>query len=531
VKHISSPFCCCFDIFSDFYCFDYIYVVNSLSYSYIYVFFFIHFYFLAYFLLLLSGDVELNPGPARQFVKKTCSILAGNVRGLRGNYLDLLVKAKKFDLILLSETLTTKFSDSSELLVPGFCDPILRLFGRIPNARGLVAYIRLGSPIFIQKHLECRCHELFVFKMYGKFMNFYIVFLYRNPNPDNSIYDCLLNLISVVQLSDHKARFVITGDCNAHHSEWLNSRSPTNASGRAALDFHNTSSLDQIIDFPTHVLGNTLDLLFTDVSGIVSASDFCPIGSSDHSALKIDLRFQHDFSSPSYSKSIWLKSRANWDLIREDFSAVDWGPIYSSVDSVDRLNEELLRVFSTHIPKRNISVNSPSKPWFNRDCTRACNDKQAAYHRWSSNRTVANWDSYIETRRFAQHTYAAALKSFNILQKEKLDSISQPHAWWSCLKSNLFGDSSGLPPLLAVDGQLLTDPSDKATRLAEVFDSKQCGDDCSPPCGPASAPKLVNFAFKSSLIRTFLRDLDPFGGEDPNGFLPLMRKLLISLHL
>ena len=34
-------------------------------------------------LLILSGDIELNPGPATHFRKKKCSVLYSNIRGLR----------------------------------------------------------------------------------------------------------------------------------------------------------------------------------------------------------------------------------------------------------------------------------------------------------------------------------------------------------------------------------------------------------------------------------------------------------------
>ena len=40
-----------------------------------------------------------------------------------------------------------------------------------------------------------------------------------------------------VQSVDDKAVVVFVGDANAHHSEWLQSGSPTDRHGRDALDF------------------------------------------------------------------------------------------------------------------------------------------------------------------------------------------------------------------------------------------------------------------------------------------------------
>ena len=36
-------------------------------------------------ILMLSGDVELNPGPATHYSKKSCRVLYSNIRGLRSN--------------------------------------------------------------------------------------------------------------------------------------------------------------------------------------------------------------------------------------------------------------------------------------------------------------------------------------------------------------------------------------------------------------------------------------------------------------
>ena len=51
---------------------------------------------------------------------------------------------------------------------------------------------------------------------------------------------------------------------NGHHQEWLGSTT-TNRHGVAAFDFATVSSCDQLVVGPTHALGETHDLLMTDV--------------------------------------------------------------------------------------------------------------------------------------------------------------------------------------------------------------------------------------------------------------------------
>ncbi len=69
---------------------------------------------------------------------------------------------------------------------------------------------------------------------------------------------------AMIQDQDRKAAFVSVGDYNAHHREWLESVSPTDSHDRAALDFANISGCSQLVG-PTHLAGNQLDLVLTDV--------------------------------------------------------------------------------------------------------------------------------------------------------------------------------------------------------------------------------------------------------------------------
>ncbi len=59
--------------------------------------------------------------------------------------------------------------------------------------------------------------------------------------------------MSVIQDDDRKAAFVFVGDFNAHHREWLESVSPTDSHGRAALHFANVSGCSQLVAGPTHL--------------------------------------------------------------------------------------------------------------------------------------------------------------------------------------------------------------------------------------------------------------------------------------
>ena len=151
----------------------------------------------------------------------------------------------------------------SEVLVPGFGRPVL-CRGKKPRARGMAAYVRDGYGAFRQLKFECGCCEMLVFMGCGMRQNLYVYSLYRNPDQDDRILDCLLASMAAVQAEDVRASFLFVGNLNGHRQEWLGSTT-TNRHRVAAFDFATVSGCDQLVVGKTHARGGTLDLLMTAV--------------------------------------------------------------------------------------------------------------------------------------------------------------------------------------------------------------------------------------------------------------------------
>ena len=112
--------------------------------AYIVVVIILHIDFIVFLLLILSGDVELNPGPVNGR-NRQCHVLYSNIRGLHGNLHDLIVASKGFDILLCSETLVSNFRHIAKLSIPGFKRPILLKRNEINRAQGMAVY-RSGCP-------------------------------------------------------------------------------------------------------------------------------------------------------------------------------------------------------------------------------------------------------------------------------------------------------------------------------------------------------------------------------------------------
>ena len=397
----------------------------------------------------------------------------------------------------------------------------------IPNAQGMAVYIRSGMPIYHQNKLVCKCHEILCFKIYSKF-NIYVFACYRNPSCDDSIYmTAFWNQCQLFSL-DSKASFVICGDFNAHHKDWLISRT-TDSHGRSAYEFCFSSGCNQLIDEPTNISGNSLYLVFSDVPSLVSSSVGAFIGSSDHCHLNIKIEVNQHIPNCTFTKTVWLKSRANWDALAAECDAINVTAILRSENSMRALNHVLLEACNRHIPRKTILLRTNDQPCFDESCRRAHHRKQTLFHVWRRNRSQLNYLNFSEARREANRIFHEAEKRYNQKLKTQLQEVTQDHLWWTKLKSSIFGSSTLILPLLSGDGKLLVDSNDKAELLNETFSAKQSNEDVVIPSGCHPELHLTKFAFRSRDVKKILDGLDSWGGEDPDGFIPLIFKKMSSV--
>ena len=90
----------------------------------------------------------------------------------------------------------------------------------MPRARGMASYVRDGFGAFRQHKFECGCCEMLVFRVCGVRQNLYVYSLYRNPDLDDRIFDCLLASMAAMQAEDVCAFFLFVCDLNGHHQVW-----------------------------------------------------------------------------------------------------------------------------------------------------------------------------------------------------------------------------------------------------------------------------------------------------------------------
>ena len=174
-----------------------------------------------------------------------------------------------------------------------------------------------------------------VFNFCSRIFNFHVYAFYCNPGHDGSLYDCLLDSTARVQSVDDKGVFVFVGDENVHHTQWLESVSPTNRYGRDALGLCNLLGCDQLGRCPTHIAGNRLDLVMTDVPDIVDVFVGTPLGTSDHCVVSCVVRVEQSVPEYNIRSIVFPKHRTNWDNVRCTVRSFTWSTILKSADLLD----------------------------------------------------------------------------------------------------------------------------------------------------------------------------------------------------
>ena len=114
---------------------------------------------------------------------------------------------------------------------------------------------------------------------------------------------------------------------------------------------------------------------------------------------------------------------------------------------------------------------------------------------------------------------------FIIKNRDVLLNAQSSCKWWSSLKSAVFDESSSLPPIIVGEvGGLVCESVGKADLLSDHFDSKPTRKSVDLPLTCHLSPSFVTFAFRSSVGRSLLLDLDPCGDTNTLDMLPVFSK-------
>ena len=101
----------------------------------------------------------------------------------------------------------------SRVIVADFqiCSYWLVMPGQDSSGPGNTLILRDGYWAFREIKIQCGCYEMLFFRVCGVRQNFYVFSLYRNPDQDDRIFDCLLTSMAAMQAEDVQDSWMFVG--------------------------------------------------------------------------------------------------------------------------------------------------------------------------------------------------------------------------------------------------------------------------------------------------------------------------------
>ena len=266
------------------------------------------------------------------------------------------------------ECVANEFSPSIIIITESWCNDnisnaLLKLSGyylvpelrldRCDNHRGIGG----GILVYVKDNLHILANDNK--SDFNQYCNFTVVnnlkqkvtiyVIYRSPNSTNANNETLCELLS--DASKNKCVFI--GDFNHPKINWENGTSEN----RKCSEFYNSltsNNYSQVVDFPTQIRGNILDLVITNEPDLILyTKPVGRLGKSDHEIIEIGLninqnkddteRFFYDWKNADVSEMNKYMQRQDW---KNSLSHL------STEEAWLKLKTELLGAFHSFVPRK-----------------------------------------------------------------------------------------------------------------------------------------------------------------------------------
>ena len=475
-------------------------------------------------LLILSGDIELNPGPFR--VMSYLSICHINIEGLSEIKLASISNhiSNAYDIITLSETWLKNHS-VLPLHLNGF-QPILRRDREDRQRGGVAVYVSGRIPVKRRADLELPDIEILWTEVRVRTGKLLLATCYRPPDSLVSFWDSLQESVDQAKQTGI-TQIILTGDLNAD---------PTTFSGRKLAAFCNDNNLSVHINEPTRITPNSesiLDQFLSNIPDCITDTQVLPpVSVNDHCTAAGKLRFQV-MPRKSYQRHTWQYNQANFNLFRQSLAGADWDTCFES-DDIDvvtrRWTDTLLNIARECIPNKTVTIRQNDKPWYTSDLRRQKRAKDRYFNIARRNKTADAWERYRNSRTsyYASCQEAKSLFDKKLTETMKSGSSLSPKKWWSLAKHFLgITTASSYPPMEDDNDELVVDDLSKAELFNNFFLSHSNIDTSGavlPPPADCHHDKLESITVSENDVLQILKSLNPNKATGPDGVSPKLLK-------
>ena len=412
-------------------------------------------------LLLLSHDIELNPGPNGILNTGPNQVNASagiwhpfKKRGLHFLHLNVNSLLPKIDEIRYIATLSnaaiigiseSKLDDSVLDCEVNICGYDLLRCDRNRNGGGVACYIRQNINYNKKDIFPDSIENIVVDILLPKTKPFTVCTLYRPPVQYNFVDDINDNFD---KLSPESTDIFILGDMNINilkngvnflkRTTCLNGSTPIETILKKYKTFCSSFSLLQIINSPTRVTSNTsslIDHILTNANDKISNSGVIDVGLSDHQLifctrklLKTKFNFHKKIkcrSFKNYNSEIFIQR-----LRESNFS--NYSCFNDINEAYNDFSAKLLSAINKSAPLKERRIKNNNEEWFDGEILDAILTRDKVLKKFKKTKLPADELCYKQSKYFLQNLILNKKKTF--FGDKLKETIGRPKELWKNLR-------------------------------------------------------------------------------------------------
>ena len=456
---------------------------------------------------------------------KTLNILYLNARSLvnKLNDLAILINDQNPDLVLITETWCNDVITNAMLNIPGYnIEPDLRIDRQDTLngiGGGLIVYARDGlilKPIPVESSFNMFARFKIISDENKDDRDLTVTIVYRPPRANSVNSEELCKLFQ-----NCNGNNLFIGDFNFPAINWSNLTA--NGGSEAFLQCVIDNGFDQLVDFPTHIRGNTLDLVLTNrPENILSVEPLGNLSNSDHSIISVDVLFSSKFNNSSELVNDWR--RGDNDGLRAYLGEIDWDLELGNKNTEEawqQLTDKVNLAINQFIPKIRRRT-SNNHQWMTKHVKRLVRKKQRHYNLYMDSGTDQDFERYNQTAKDCKKAIRQAKKKF----ETSIAKNGNKRPFNAYIKSKTKSRISVGP--LKHGNDLITDNTLMATVLNNQFNSVFTNEDKTtmPTCPDVSGGnRIENSFFDTETVSKKIKSLKVSSSSGPDG---LSSKFLVD---
>ena len=362
--------------------------------------------------LLLSGDIQFNPGPTINKINEDVSWEHFKNRGLHFIHLNInsllpkidelrdIAKLSNASVIGITESKLDESVSDSEISIQGY--DVVRN-DRNRHGGGVVCYVKNNLSYNVKKEFENDIENIIIDIFLPKTKPITVVIFYRPPHQTN-ILDRVSESLDKLNLENSEV--YILGDLNINlfynekyiYNNTNNIRNIQNLSPETKryVEFCSFFGLKQLIKTPTRITCNTstlIDHIITNFADKVSQAGVIDIGISDHQLIYCTRKVNR--LKPNKHKEINIRSLKNYtpESFREALGN-DLFPNYEEYTDTNTAYNDFVTRLQTTIndiaPLKSTRIKNTTPEWFDGEIADKISNRDKLFKKFKSNKLEIN---------------------------------------------------------------------------------------------------------------------------------------------